>query len=332
MSRKNHLLRAIVLMSAGAITATSALLSATASSAGTVSATCRSSLEDGTNLAFDQDTVERTTDEIISGPLDFGVSCRGTVFASGVTLASQTKINSISDFGASSSTYVQEGSDGLDFADGSIRTSITRSDTSITEIPYTISELSLRILQFSEAEVYFNFQIIDPQLRDPGTTFGRILREVEGNFHLSARGELDINATDQAGFEAAFTENSDVPIFVDGSLVFDVATYEAVINGYTNAIDISDLSIGKEYLLNYYFSADTEGRIAQATFQDPINFSGGGIDPVVLAQLTDSTVPLPTDPPAPSAVPLPAGMLLILTGLTSLCVGRSRMPARRPFG
>lgn len=265
--------------------------------------------------------VDVAPDVAISGPIGTDLACVDRSISTGTRLESRAKIESTSDFGASSSAYSEEGGSVLTNGNGRITTEITRQDINTTEIPFTISELTLEIQAFSRADVFFNFAILEKDPNDPDPLAGLAIREVEGKFSLTDRGVLDIQATDQIGFQAAFTQSDNVPIAIqgpNGTVVRDSATHKAVLATYSSALDISDLTVGKEYILDYIFSTTASGRFAKSVFQDPINLSSGGIDPVVLAGLTSSTVP------TPSPVPLPAGAVFLLTGLLSLMFGTRR--------
>jgi hypothetical protein len=268
-------------------------------------------------------------EDIVSGPLGFQVPCISNDPGTGARQEGLVKVDSITDFGSTTEVLSQEGGAVFTRAASNIFLEITRTDASLTEIPFTISDITLQTLQFNESSAFFDFLVTDLTPADPQAP---VVSRQRGTFTLSERGDLAIDATDQAGFEAAFVERSDIPVSVKGPGAFgqtttnNSATFEATVRNYTSALDISDLVVGEEYELNYFFGTQVVGRFAKANFQDPFELgTTGGLDPIVLAALTGGTVPLPAPTPVVpgvSAVPLPASAWFMLWALGGLCVAK----------
>lgn len=308
------------------------LLSISAALGGTVVALCGAT---GNGETVPQNSGDSfTTDEIISGPIGINTDC--SLKTSLVRSEAKSSVNSISDFGATSSIYGIEGG-GNALASGRIVATISRQNSSVTEIPFTISDLTLESSIGNSAEVGFNFRILEDEF-----DLSSVLVEASGKFSLTGSNHFNVSATDQAGFTNAFAQNIDVLLEIPGTSSNDPATrdkytYKAFLpDAYTNSLDISDLDIDREYYLDYSFYAQAKGNFARATFQDPLNANGtGGIDPDVFTALKSSFFtnpnptpqPTPMPSPSPSAVPLPATAWFMVWALGAFGVG-SRVQKR----
>lgn len=307
--------------------ATAGVLTASIAMAATVTTNC--SVRNVNPLDNDFDMREDlTTDRIISGPIGVNSSCRYedslSVFRGGAWA------DSISDFGAFSSVFGIEGG-GVSQSEGRIQVAITRQNASTTEIPFTISNLTLNTVRGNTSAAEFKFQVSE----ELGSSS---LVEATGKFTLSPLGEFEIVATDQTGFEEAASSEDDVRIGVIGvsqngvpGIEFrDRFTYKAQVLDYTGSLNIRELDVGKEYFLDYFFKTEARGNFADVFFTDPLSPLGqSGIDPDVLAALTSSATPtLPTNPSDPSVVPLPASSLLLLSGLSAMAFGARRRRKR----